>query len=70
MSDIIIYSANKLAAAEQKSLEKYAQKEFGTDSCKFVVEPSLIAGVKLVGAGKQIEISLSDLLDSLEKSLT
>ena len=70
MSDVIIKSAGKISASDAKLLTAYTSAHFGSKSPKFVVDDSVIAGVKISGAGKVVEFSLSDLLDNLAKSLT
>ena len=70
MSDVTIYTGSKPSEANTKALLAYAAKEFGTKSPKFVVDDSLIAGIKIVGNNKQLELNLSDLLESLGQSLT
>ena len=70
MTKVTIYSATKLESSVQASLTSYVEREFGTKSPFFELDPSLIAGIRIVGGSRQIELSLSDLLDTLGESLT
>ncbi len=69
MTTVTVYSATKLSATNIKVVEAYAKKVFGTATVKYALDSSIIAGVRLVSLDKQVELSLSDLLDNLGLSL-
>lgn len=70
MSDVTIYSATKLTKSNENDLTSFAQKTFGDGTVTFALDPELIAGIRIVAKDKQIELSLSDLLEKMGQSLS
>jgi len=70
MNDVTVFSSSKLSADDTKLLKTYLANNFSTSSPVFKIDESLIAGVKIVGSGKQLELSLSDLLTNLGQSIS
>lgn len=69
MTKVTIYSAKELSKELSKSIESYVAKEFGEKEVSYVLDESLIAGIKIASNDKQVELNLSDFLDNLGKSL-
>ncbi len=67
----IITSATKLSSSNLKAAQEVAKTKLGaTGTPKLEVDPSLIAGVRILYGSMQLDLSLSARIDSIKSSIS
>ncbi len=71
MNAITVISSNKLGASELKIVASIAKDKLdATGKITNTLDKSLIAGVKIIGNGRELDLSIAGTLARMGKSLT
>lgn len=71
MDTITVYSSYKLTSTELNSVSKIALKQFGVEGkLNNVVDKSVIAGVKIIANGRELDLTTSGSIKRLGIALT
>ena len=68
--ELIVYTAMALEPQQQQKLQLELQEKYQTEGVIFLVEPSLIGGMKLVFRDRIEDYSLQAKLRAMKKHLT
>jgi F0F1-type ATP synthase delta subunit len=67
--NILIESAIKLETAEHKEIESILSKKYSDATFSYVVNPTIIGGLRITMGGKRIDLSLAGKVQQVEKAL-
>jgi len=71
MDTITVVSSYKLKPAELSSVAKIAQKQLGSSGdITNIVDKSIIAGIKIVAGGRELDLSMHGAISRLGTALT